>query len=177
MGKPGAVAPPISRKGSGKAHCSRRPNNMRIYEASITYNMVQMGDVQALTTPDKIAEYLRDGYAKNPCQESLWVVCLDRRSKPISRTMVSLGTLTSALAHPREVFKVAILASAAGIVVSHNHPSGDPTPSSADLQLTRQLREAGRIIGIDLIDHVVVGTVEDDPLGVGHYSFRASGQL
>jgi hypothetical protein len=150
---------------------------MRIYEASITYNMVQMGDVQALTTPDKIAEYLRDGYAKNPCQESLWVVCLDRRSKPISRTMVSLGTLTSALAHPREVFKVAILASAAGIVVSHNHPSGDPTPSSADLQLTRQLREAGRIIGIDLIDHVVVGTVEDDPLGVGHYSFRASGQL
>ncbi len=98
---------------------------MRIYEASIAYNLVQLGDVQALTTPDKIAEYLRDGYAKNPCQESLWVVCLDRKNKPISRTMVTLGTLTCALAHPREVFKIAILASAAAIVVSHNHPSGD----------------------------------------------------
>ena len=76
--------------------------------------------MQALTTPDKIAEYLRDGYAKNPCQESLWVVCLDRKNKPISRTMVTLGTLTCALAHPREVFKIAILASAAAIVVSHN---------------------------------------------------------
>ena len=73
-GKPGAVAPPISRKGSGKAHGSRRPTNMRIYEASIAYNLVQLGDVQALTTPDKIAEYLRDAYAKNPFQESLWVV-------------------------------------------------------------------------------------------------------
>ena len=150
---------------------------MRIYEASISYNLVQLGDVQTMTTPDKIAEYLRDGYAKNPCQESLWVVCLDRKEKPISRTMVTLGTLTCALAHPREVFKIAILASAASIVVSHNHPSGDPAPSSADIQLTRQLREAAKIIGIDLIDHVIVGTAEDDPLHVGYYSFRAAGQL
>jgi DNA repair protein RadC len=150
---------------------------MRIYEASIAYNLVQLGDVQALTTPDKIVEYLRDGYAKNPCQESLWVICLNRKNKPISRTMVTLGTLTSALAHPREVFKIAILASAAAIVVSHNHPSGDPAPSSADIQLTRQLREAAKIIGIDLIDHVIVGTAEDDPLHVGYYSFRAVGQV
>jgi DNA repair protein RadC len=176
-GKPGAVAPPISRKGSGKAHGSRRPTNMRIYEASIAYNLVQLGDVQALTTPDKIAEYLHDGYAKNPCQESLWVVCLDRKNKPISRTMVTLGTLTCALAHPREVFKIAILASAAAIVVSHNHPSGDPAPSAQDVQLTRQLREASKIIGIDLIDHVIVGTAEDDPLHVGYYSFRLAGML
>ena len=176
-GKPGAVAPPISRKCSGKAHGSRRPTTMRIYEASIAYNLVQLGDVHTMTTPDKIAEYLRDGYAKNPYQESLWVICLDRKNKPISRTMVTLGTLTSALAHPREVFKIAILASAAAIVVSHNHPSGDPAPSSADIQLTRQLREAAKIIGIDLIDHVIVGTAEDDPLQVGYYSFRNAGML
>jgi DNA repair protein RadC len=105
------------------------------------------------------------------------VICLDRKNKPISRTMVTLGTLTSALAHPREVFKIAILASAAAIVVSHNHPSGDPAPSSADIQLTRQLREASKIIGIDLIDHVIVGTAEDDPLHVGYYSFRNAGML
>jgi DNA repair protein RadC len=75
------------------------------------------------------------------------------------------------------VFKIAILASAAAIVVSHNHPSGDPAPSAQDVQLTRQLREAAKIIGIDLIDHVIVGTAEDDPLKVGHYSFRNAGIL
>ena len=108
----------------GKRTASAARLTMRIYEASIAYSIVQLGDVTALNAPEKIAEYLRDAYAKNPCQESLWVVCLDRKNKPISRTMVTLGTLTSALAHPREVFKIAILASAAAIVVSHNHPSG-----------------------------------------------------
>jgi DNA repair protein RadC len=150
---------------------------MRIYEASIAYSIVQLGDVSVLNTPTKIADYLGDAYQKNPCQESLWVICLDRKNKPISRTMVTLGTLTSSLAHPREVFKIAILASAASIVVSHNHPSGDPAPSSADIQLTRQLREASKIIGIDLLDHVIVGNAEDDPLHVGHYSFRSAGML
>ena len=150
---------------------------MRIYEASIAYNLVQLGDVDALNTPRKIAEYLEDAYAKTPYQETLWVICLDRKSKPLSRTMVTMGTLTCALAHPREIFKIAILASAAAIAVSHNHPSGDPTPSAADLQMTRQLKDAAKIIGIDLLDHVVVGTTEDDPNKVGHYSFRDAGLL
>ncbi len=148
---------------------------MRIYEASIAYNLVQLGDVDTLNTPQKVAAYLEDAYAKTPYQETLWVICLDRKSKPLSRTMVTMGTLTCALAHPREIFKIAIMASAAAIVVSHNHPSGDPTPSAADLQMTRQLREAAKIIGIDLIDHVIVGTVEDDPNKVGHYSFKDAG--
>ncbi len=150
---------------------------MRIYEASIAYNLVQQGDVDALNTPRKIAEYLEDAYAKTPYQETLWVICLDRKSKPLSRTMVTMGTLTCALAHPREIFKIAILASAAAIAVSHNHPSGDPTPSAADLQMTRQLKDAAKIIGIDFLDHVIVGTVEDDPNKVGHYSFRDAGLL
>lgn len=150
---------------------------MRIYEASIAYNIVKLGDVAAINTPEKIVDYIRDAFDKNPCQESLWVICLDRKNKPISRTMVTLGTLTSSLAHPREIFKIAILASAAAIVISHNHPSGDPAPSSADIQLTRQLREAAKIIGIDLIDHVIVGTWEDDPQKIGHYSFRSAGIL
>lgn len=150
---------------------------MRIYEASIAYSIVQLGDVAALCSPEKVVEYMRDAYDRNPCQESLWVICLDRRNKPISRTMVTLGTLTSALAHPREVFKIAILASAAAIIVTHNHPSGDPSPSAPDVQLTRQLREAAKIIGIDLQDHVIVGTPTDDPTHVGHYSFRSAGVI
>jgi DNA repair protein RadC len=150
---------------------------MRIYEASIAYNLVKLGDENVLNKPAQIVEYLADGYAKTPHQETLWVICLDRKNKPISRTMVTMGTLTCALAHPREVFKIAILASAAAIIISHNHPSGDPEPSAQDKALTRQLREASRIIGIDLIDHVVVGTTEDDPRKVGHFSFREAGLL
>jgi DNA repair protein RadC len=148
---------------------------MRIYEASIAYSIVQLGEVKALNTPARITEYIADAFARNPCQESLWVICLDRKNKPIGRTMVTLGTLTSSLAHPREVFKIAILASAAAIIVSHNHPSGDPTPSAADIQFTRQLREAAGIIGIELLDHVIVGTPEDDPSKEGYYSFRSAG--
>ncbi|MEO6244429.1 MAG: JAB domain-containing protein [Opitutaceae bacterium] len=143
----------------------------------LAYHLLKLGDVDALNTPKKVAEYLEDAYAKTPYQETLWVICLDRKNKPLSRTMVTMGTLTCALAHPREVFKIAILASAAAIVVSHNHPSGDPAPSPQDVQLTRQLNEAAKIIGIDLHDHVIVGTVEDDPLKVGHYSFRDAGRL
>ncbi len=150
---------------------------MRIYEASIAYQLVQIGDVPVLNTPDKIAAYLASAYEKMPYQESFWVVCLDRKNKPISRTMISLGLLTQALAHPREVFKIAIMSSAASIVVSHNHPSGDPAPSAADCQVTRQLNEAAKIIGIELLDHVIMGHSSDDPTGTGWYSFRAAGVL
>ncbi len=150
---------------------------MRIYEASIAYQLVQLGEVPVLNTPEMIAAYMASAYEKTPYQESFWVVCLDRKNKPISRTMITLGTLTQALAHPREVFKLAIMASAAAIVISHNHPSGDPAPSAADFQVTRQLNDAAKIIGIELLDHVIVGHATDDPTGQGWYSFRAAGVL
>lgn len=148
---------------------------MRIYEASIAYSIVQLGEIAAVYTSEKIVAYIRDAFERNPCQESLWVICLDRKNKPICRTMVTLGTLTGSLAHPREIFKIAILASSAAFVIAHNHPSGDPAPSAADMQMTRQIREAAKIIGIDLLDHVIVGTKEDDPQKIGHYSFRRAG--
>jgi DNA repair protein RadC len=90
---------------------------------------------------------------------------------------VTSGTATAALAHPREVFRGAIQHGATAIVCVHNHPSGDPAPSSADVHLTRQLREAARTLDIDLLDHVVVGTVAADPAGLGYYSFRTAGLL
>jgi DNA repair protein RadC len=70
---------------------------------------------------------------------------------------VSIGILDSSLVHPREVFKNAIVASAASIIVAHNHPSGDPTPSIEDKRVTQRLYEAGQLLGIDLLDHVVIG--------------------
>jgi DNA repair protein RadC len=70
---------------------------------------------------------------------------------------VSVGSLNASIVHPRELFKDAIRVSAASLVVVHNHPSGDPTPSGADIQLTRRLVKAGDVLGIELLDHVVIG--------------------
>jgi DNA repair protein RadC len=150
---------------------------MRVYEASLTYNLVQLGDDQFVNTPQLIADYLQSAFAANPMQESFWVILLNRKNRAMGRVMISLGTLTSSLAHPREVFKPAILASASAMVVAHNHPSGDPAPSSADIQVTRQLRDAAKILDIELLDHVVVGYPESDPAGRGWYSFREAGLL
>ena len=84
---------------------------------------------------------------------------------------------TSALAHPREVFRCAIREAATGVVCVHNHPSGDPAPSAADLQITRQLREAAKAVDIELLDHVIIGREGADPQGRGYYSFREAGIL
>ena len=110
-------------------------------------------------------------------QEALYVIMLDRKNHPLGRHLVTLGTLTGSLVHSREVFRSAIIAGVAAIVVSHNHPSGDPAPSSADLAVTRQLREAANILQIDLLYHVIVGDRNADPAAKGYYSFRQAGLL
>ena len=90
-------------------------------------------------------------------KETFHVLVLDTRHRLIGREQVSVGTLTTSLVHPREVFRAAILLGGASIVVVHNHPSGDPEPSAEDEAVTRRLGEAGRLLGIPLLDHVVVG--------------------
>jgi DNA repair protein RadC len=109
--------------------------------------------------------------------EKFWVLCLNRKNRLLKRVEISSGTATAALAHPREVFRAAVRESAAAIVCAHNHPSGDPAPSSADLQVTRLLREAARAVDITLVDHIVVGRTTADPAGRGYFSFREAGML
>jgi DNA repair protein RadC len=86
-----------------------------------------------------------------------YLITLNARARVIDVHEVTRGTLTASLVHPREVFRVAIADGAAAIIVAHNHPSGDPTPSADDRMATRQLVEAGNIIGIPVADHVVLG--------------------
>jgi DNA repair protein RadC len=85
------------------------------------------------------------------------VLCLSAEHEPIAYHEASRGCLTSTVVHPREVYKAVILCNAAAIVVGHNHPSGDPGPSADDMQLTARLAAAGQVLGIDLIDHIVIG--------------------
>ena len=150
---------------------------MKIYEATIQYSLIRLGESMPLNSPKKVFDYMSCAFEKYPTQESFWVVCLNRKNFPIGRTLITLGTAESSLVHPREVFKIAILSSASGVVVVHNHPSGDPQPSTADIRVTKQLREAAVIVGIDFHDHVICGNLEADALGKGFYSFNESGLL
>lgn len=90
-------------------------------------------------------------------QEEFHVLLLDVRHRVLREVLVTRGTLDASLIHPREVFRVAILERAAGVILAHNHPSGDPAPSPEDRRVTRQLADAGRAVGIPVLDHVVVG--------------------
>jgi len=82
--------------------------------------------------------------------------CLSTRNQVLAYHELSRGTVNATLVHPRDVFKIALLANATAIVIGHNHPSGDPTPSPDDLVLTRRLKDAGTLMGIELVDHVIV---------------------
>ena len=148
---------------------------MRVYEAKLVYSLVSLGDEIRLDKAEKVADYLRSAFEEHPMQESFYCVYLDRKNHPLGRHLITLGTVDSTLVAPREVFRGAILASASAIVVAHNHPSGDPAPSQADLRVTRTLRDAAKIIQIELLDHVVVGDATADPQGRGIYSFREAG--
>ena len=111
---------------------------------------------------------------KRRCQradrEYLWRIDLDARSRAIDIEVVSIGTLSASLIHPREVWKGAILANAAGIIVAHCHPSGDCSPSEEDRAATRRLKAAGDLVGIPLLDHVIV-------TAAGYFSFKEQGLL
>lgn len=109
-----------------------------------------------LDSPDKIAELLRED--NRPYEvENFQVLLLNTRRRLIRVENITQGTLDTILVHPREVFKAAIAANAAAVVLAHNHPSGDPTPSEADIKVTRDLIRAGQLLKIEVLDHVILG--------------------
>lgn len=110
---------------------------------------------ERLNSPEAAAPFLED--LRHLAQEAFCVLTLTTKNRVIRRHMVSLGTVNSTLVHPREVFRPAITDGAASVIVAHNHPSGDPSPSADDLRITRKLIEAGRQIEIAVIDHLIVG--------------------
>jgi len=90
-------------------------------------------------------------------RESFRVILLDTKNHVLGIETVSLGSLNASIVHPRELFRHAIRRSAAAVILVHNHPSGDPTPSREDLEITRRIRDAGQLLGIDVLDHLVIG--------------------
>lgn len=107
--------------------------------------------------------------------ERVWVLCLDRKNKLIWAESVTSGTATGSLVHSREIFRPAIRHGATAVIIAHNHPSGDPTPSTSDLQVTKKIQQAAEHIDIDFHDHVIIGETDCDPKGLGYFSFSDAG--
>lgn len=111
---------------------------------------------RAITTPEEAAALLSPEM-RHLDVEVFRALLLDTKSRLIRIETITKGTLDSSLVHPREVFKCAMAVSAASLVVCHNHPTGDPRPSPDDLKVTRRLRDAGEVVGIELVDHIIIG--------------------
>ena len=127
------------------------------------YRLLMVKDGSITTTWDRQVRQSKDvadlmaPLVANLDREHFWVLLLNGKNVVGGLNLVSIGSLTAALVHPREVFVGALLGKAASIVLVHNHPSGDPTPSAEDLALTKRLCEVGDLVGIKVLDHIVLG--------------------
>lgn len=129
-----------------------------------------------LDEPQKVWDYLYPE-VRTDTVEKVWVLCLDRKNKLIRAEPTTSGTASGSLVHPREVFRPAIRHGASAIILAHNHPSGDPTPSSADLKVTKKILEASKAVDLRMLDHVIIGEPDSCPQSLGFYSFSDEGLL
>jgi len=121
-----------------------------VRESSILYPLRQV------SSPKDAADLLQQ-FVGDCDREKFTVLCLDTKNQPISLSVISVGSLNSTLVHPREVFKTALLCNSASIILAHNHPSGVPEASREDIDVTKRLCEAGKILGIEVLDHLILG--------------------
>lgn len=117
-----------------------------------------------IKNPNDVYELIKD-YIGNEDREHFIILGLNAKSQVNIISTISIGTLTSSLVHPREVFKIAILSNCYKIILAHNHPSGNLTPSTEDLKVTERLKKVGEIIGIEILDHIIVSESK-------YYSFK-----
>jgi DNA repair protein RadC len=126
-------------------------------------------ELRVMRTPDDITDYYISKY-RGIMQEQFRVLLLNSSNQIFKEVLISTGSLNASIVHPREVFREAITNSSASIVLLHNHPSGNPYPSKEDIAITKQLKESGKIIAIEVIDHIIIA-------GDKYYSFAKNGLL
>ena len=143
-----------------------RKYSSRVSESSSRYHHIKHNPI--ITTAQKAYDHLGEYHNKE--KEYFIAITLDGASRAIDTHIVSIGTLNQSLVHPREVFFPAIQDRAAAIIIAHNHPSGQLSPSRADTQVTTRLKDAGKLIGIDIVDHIILAPD-------GFYSFHDEGLI
>jgi DNA repair protein RadC len=147
----------------GREEVTKKPRTIKFKQIKAVYETltVKEGITSYLsprtryTSPVQIFETFE--FLKQETKEYFFTVHLDGKNRPVCIEMVSLGSLNQSIVHPREVFKTACLSNAAALLLVHNHPTGDPTPSREDMEITRRLREAGELLGIKILDHIIIG--------------------
>jgi DNA repair protein RadC len=146
------------------------PENVHCQHKSIKFKVIR-AVFDTLTIREAIPDYLDPvkrftssqqvfetfSYLRKECKEHFIALHLDGKNRIACIDRISVGSLNQSIVHPREVFKTALLSSAAALLLIHNHPSGDPTPSREDLDITRRLKEAGELLGISILDHIIIG--------------------
>jgi DNA repair protein RadC len=164
--EPGTHDNPTPQSGSTTASAKYIP----VYHVELVRDrLIKVEPRPSIHNPDDVVAILQDELLKAD-REKLVCLMLNAKNVVIGMDVVSVGSLTSSIAHPREIFKSAILKNAAAIILSHGHPSGDPTPSREDIQMTERVSKAGEILGIKLLDHIISGEQ-------GNYSFSNAGRL
>ena len=129
---------------------------------------------EVVQTPPQVWTLL-GGEMSRLTRESLRAILLDTKLRLIRIEEISLGSLNESIAHPREIFRPVLLYAAYGVIIVHNHPSGDPTPSEADRRLTQKMRGAAELLNVSLVDHVILGNAEGGR--IPWFSFREAGLL
>ena len=140
-----------------------------MYVRELTVRRYRGKNPPVIRGPDDVVRLLGKKFRKES-REHFLVIILNARHEAVGRETISVGSLNASIVHPREVFKPAILASAASIVLVHNHPSGDPEPSDEDLSITKRMVQVGDLLGIGVLDHVIVAER-------GEVSLRSRGLL
>ena len=130
--------------------------SLPVYKVKLVRDGSQHSHLKTIKKPADVKEIL-DVFLAGADRENFVVLMLDTKNQVIGINTVAIGTLNRCPVHPREIFKPVILANAAGIILGHNHPSGDPAPSRDDKELTGQLKAAGELLQIPVIDHIIIG--------------------
>jgi DNA repair protein RadC len=138
-------------------------DTLTVKEAILDY----LDPARRFTSPRQIFETF--SYLRAECKEHFLALHLDGKNRIVCIDRISVGSLNQSIVHPREVFKTALLSSAAALLLIHNHPTGDPNPSREDIEITRRLKEAGELLGIAVLDHIIIGDT--------CFSFSESGLL
>jgi DNA repair protein RadC len=150
----------------GKETITSKPRTIKFKQIKAVYETLAVReDIEAYlktgqryTAPRQVSDTFQ--FLMKETKEQFITLHLDGKNRIICMDVVSIGSLNQSIVHPREVFKTACISNAAAIICLHQHPSGDPTPSSEDIAITRRLKEAGEIMGIKLLDHIIIGQDE-----------------
>lgn len=150
----------------GKEEVTSKPRTIKFKQIKAVYETIAVKEEitdylktgQRYTAPQQVSDTFQ--FLMKETKEQFITLHLDGKNRIICMDIVSIGSLNQSIVHPRSVFMTACLSSAAAIICVHNHPTGDPTPSSEDIAITKRLSEAGEIMGIKILDHIIVGDGE-----------------